>query len=314
MEMPVPDLASQAQIYGTVATVCLQNLRCTALQTWGFTDKHSNIAVSHPGFGAAMPMDTSYQFKPAYASMQSALATTPPLLDAAGIVNAASYAGGAVSPGEMVTIFGPSFGPASLVGLQLDPVSGGVTSTLSNTRVLFDGVPAPLIYSMVHQVSAVVPFSVAGKTSTVVQYEYKGVRSNTVTVPVVSSVPGLFTLGASGSGQGAILNQDSSGNSAAHPAAVGDVVQIFATGGALDNPPLDGQLTPPPFPKIVPFPSVTIGGRNADVLYAGGAPFLVAGILQINARIPPGTPSGPAPVVVTIGTASSQAGVTVAVK
>src|SRR5262249_6417155 len=60
------DLSSAAQIYQTTATVCLQNPRCTAFQTWGFTDKYSWIPASFPGFGAALPLDASYQGKPSY--------------------------------------------------------------------------------------------------------------------------------------------------------------------------------------------------------------------------------------------------------
>jgi uncharacterized protein (TIGR03437 family) len=51
------------------------------------------------------------------------------------------------------------------------------------------------------------------------------------------------------------------------------------------------------------------------VLYAGGAPGLVAGVLQVNARIPPEAPSGNAvPVLLTVGGFSSQPEVTLAVR
>jgi len=50
------------------------------------------------------------------------------------------------------------------------------------------------------------------------------------------------------------------------------------------------------------------------VKYAGTAPSLVVGALQLNVAIPEGVPAGNAAVVVTVGSASSRAGVTVAVK
>lgn len=308
------DLATEAQIYKTAATVCLQNPRCTALQTWGFTDKYSWIPGSFPGFGAALPLDANYQPKSAYSAIQSAMATTPPVLDATGIVNAASYKGGALAPGELITLFGPSFGPAELVGLVLD-AGGRVSTNLSNTRVLFDGLPAPIIYSKVNQVSAIVPFGLTGKSSTQVQYEYKGIGSNTVTALVAASAPGIFSMDASGSGPGAILNQDSSGNSASNPASAGDVIQLYATGGgtSLTPRPSDGELTQPPFPQLTGV-SVMIGGRNSEIVYAGSAPFLVAGVLQINIRIPPGTPRGSSPVILTIAGVPSQTNATVAVR
>jgi len=55
-----------------------------------------------------------------------------------GIVNAASYAGGSVSPGEIVTIFGTFPGPASLVTLQLNS-QGDVSTNLGGMEVSFDG-------------------------------------------------------------------------------------------------------------------------------------------------------------------------------
>jgi len=60
-------------------------------------------------------------------------------------------------------------------------------------------------------------------------------------------------------------------------------------------------------------PTISIGGVNAPVQYAGSAPGLVNGVIQVNLQVPPGLTSGPQPVVLTFGTAQSQAGITVAV-
>jgi uncharacterized protein (TIGR03437 family) len=117
-------------------------------------------------------------------------------------------------------------------------------------------------------------------------------------------------------GAGAILNQDYSLNSPAHPAAPGSVVMIYSTReGQTDAPGVDGQIAGTTLPQPRLPVSVTIGGVTAEVLYAGAAPGLVAGVLQVNARVPEGTPAGAAvPVALIIGTASSQAGVTLAVQ
>ena len=63
------DLQHQADIYRQVVHACLQNHGCTAVQTWGFTDKYSWIAShSHGTEGAALLFDKNYQPKPAYHS------------------------------------------------------------------------------------------------------------------------------------------------------------------------------------------------------------------------------------------------------
>src|ERR1019366_5533 len=68
---------------------------------------------------------------------------TSPLITPAGVVNAGSFAGGGVSPGEIVTVFGSNIGPLSLAGVQV--ADGQLTTSAGGTQVLFDGTPAPMI-------------------------------------------------------------------------------------------------------------------------------------------------------------------------
>jgi len=275
-------LATQAKIYGDVVAVCLKFPGCTAIQTWGLTDKHSWIPGSFQGFGAGLPFDAAYNAKPAHDAMITSMRTAPPVISAAGLVNAAGYTGGAVAPGEIVVLFGATYGPAEFA-------TAGV-------RVLFDGIPAPLIYARVGQVSAVVPFELAGKTSTTVQYEYQGVVSNSVVLPVRDAVPGIFTLDASGTGPGAILNASTYAViSKTNPAHAGDYLAIYATGIA--NPV-----------------SVTIAGVDCPVQYAGQAPGLIAGAGQINVQVPAGVAPGEQEIVVTAAGAKSQPGVIVSIR
>jgi uncharacterized protein (TIGR03437 family) len=244
-----------------------------------------------------------------------------PQFPAAGVVNAASYQGGAVSPGEIVAIFGAAIGPANLAGAQIGS-PGFLDNSLAGARVYFDGILAPLVYTSAKAGTAIVPYEVAGKTSTQVQIEYLGAFSDPVNVPVAAAIPGLFTKDFSGTGQGAILNHDGSLNSAANPAARGSIVSLYATGEGETNPAgLDGMLAgaAPPKPRLPV--TATIGGISAEVTYAGGATGLVAGGMQINVRVPASiAPGGAVPVVITIGDvalplpAGSQAGVTLAVR
>ena len=238
-----------------------------------------------------------------------------PVINPNGVTSAASFLPGPVAPGEIVTFFGSGMGPATLAGLQFDN-SGLVATSLSGTRVLFDGNLAPIIYTQANQVSAVVPYAVAGKSSVQAQIEYQGQRSSGVTLSVGAAAPGIFTLNASGAGPGAILNQDNTVNSTANPALKGSIVVLYATGEGQTNPAgVDGKPAAPPLPMPQLPVAVMIGGVVADVQYAGAAPGLVAGALQINARVPNGSPSGDAVAVqVMIGSANSQPGVTLAVK
>src|ERR1700683_1373519 len=104
------------------------------------------------------------------------------------VTNVASYSNGPISAGEMVVIFGGGMGPSSVVGFQLDQ-QGRVASTLSQVQVLFDGTPAPLIYVSAKQISAMVPYGVAGKSSTQIQVVYQGSSSDSFQKPIAPSAP-----------------------------------------------------------------------------------------------------------------------------
>jgi endo-1,4-beta-xylanase len=69
------DLLRQADVYRAVVRSCLRNPGCTAIQTWGFTDKYSWIGShSHGTRGVALPFDRAYKPKPAYDAMLQELA------------------------------------------------------------------------------------------------------------------------------------------------------------------------------------------------------------------------------------------------
>lgn len=237
-----------------------------------------------------------------------------PASSAAGVVNAASYLGGPVAPGELVTIYGTGMGPSTLAGYQLTGFQF-FDSMISGASVLFDGIPAPLIYASATQTAAVVPYSVAGKTTTQMTVVYQGRPSAAVTLQVAAAAPALFSADSSGKGNGAIFNQDGSVNSPSNPAAAGSVIVLYGTGEGQTSPAgIAGRIASTVFPKPILPVKVSIGGVDAAVAYAGAAPSLVSGVFQINATIPPGVASGPVPVVVTVGTASSQPGLTVSVQ
>ena len=232
------------------------------------------------------------------------------------VTNSGGYQTGAVAPGEIVTIFGTGLGPPQLSAAQLDSSGLRISNSNSGVQIFFDGIPAPVIYVSAFQASAVVPYEVAGHATTSVTVSYKGLVSPQFTVNVTTAVPGLFSSNSSGTGQGAILNQDGSLNSASNPAEEGSIVVLFGTGEGQTNPPgVDGQLALSVYPK--PELSVAVffdGTPAANVAYAGAAPTFVAGLLQVNAQLPPSIHAGAHQVVIKVGTVQSQAGLTVAVK
>jgi uncharacterized protein (TIGR03437 family) len=239
--------------------------------------------------------------------------TSAPAAANSGFVNAASLLGGAVAPGELVSIFGTGLGPLWPTSFKVS--DGKIADHLATVQVLFDGRPAAITAISANQINVFVPFGVAGQASTQVIVKVDGVTSAAVTVPVAESGFGLFTANASGSGQAAALNQDYSYNNAKTPAAAGSIVSFYGTGvGAMAPVPADGSITAAPLPSLELPVTVTIGGVEAEVLYAGAAPSLPAGIVQINARVPDGVAAGDAPVVVSVGDVRTAPGVTVAVR
>ncbi len=191
-------------------------------------------------------------------------------------LNAASLDAGPIAPGEIITIFGTGF-------------------DASNTQLLFDGQPATLFYSNATQINALAPTTLSPGSSTVMSIVVDGAGLASSSVPVVAAAPGIFTTGSSG--QAAAVNQDGTVNSASNPAARGSVIALYATGQGSGSPAV----------------TVNIAGYPAPVLYAGPAPGF-PGLMQINAQIPGGfLPPGIQSVVFSVGSVSSQAGVTITI-
>ena len=67
-------------------------------------------------------------------------------------------------------------------------------------------------------------------------------------------------------------------------------------------------------PYLTLVTTAAIGGLPAEVTYWGGVPGSIAGLVQVNATVPNGvTPGSSVHVLVTIGSWTSQPGVTIAV-
>lgn len=275
------------------------------------TRQTSDIAVNGNGLNATFPAYSMTLL--VIPQAQSAMAVPQPMISA--VTSAASYDASGISPGEIVAIFGQGLGPAALAPLQVNS-NGTLSNSIGGVQVFFNGFASPMVYALAGQLSAIVPYEVAGQTSVNVVVVYQGNASAPFPVPVAVATTAIFTNDSSGKGQGAILNQDYSRNGPSNPAPRGQYVFIYGTGEGLTTPPgLDGRISGTPLPSVNLNCSATIGGQAATLNYCGEAPGSTAGLVQVNALIPESvTPGSTVPVTITIGGVVSQAAVTLAVK
>jgi uncharacterized protein (TIGR03437 family) len=243
--------------------------------------------------------------------------TLPPPPGIGAVVSAASLQP-AISPGEIVSIFGSSLGPPVL---SSQPLNGVYPTFFGYTTVTFNGAPAPTLFNNTSQINAIVPYAIAGQKTAQVVVSHYGQASTAFSVPIADTSPGIFTLTQDGRGQGAILNDGATVtiNGPINPARRGSAITIFATGAGMWNQPvLDGQVLINVLQSaIAPQAPValTIGGQPAQILYAGAAPYMVSGVLQVNAIVPQGVASGSQPAILMVGQAdNSKQSVTVAIE
>ena len=108
--------------------------------------------------------------------------------------------------------------------------------------MFFDGVAAPMLYAGPNQVNAIVPYGIKSPT-TQLTVQRGGITDGPRPLPVEAAVPGIFTANSAGFGQGAVVNQDGTYNSAANPALKGSVIVFYAVGaGAMSPPMADGAV------------------------------------------------------------------------
>jgi uncharacterized protein (TIGR03118 family) len=246
---------------------------------------------------------------------------TPPQ-GVANITNAASQViATAIAPGEIVELNGFTLGPSPRVANAI-PTSGvlgtsvtGTTAASGPTSVTFNGTAAPIFYGSAGATSVIVPYEVSGSASANVVVTYKSNVSSTFTIPVAPTAPGLFTLNETGSGGVVAINSDGTINGTSNAALRGFPVLLYATGEGQTDPTgsdgaVTGQFIRTPFATV----SLMIGGQAATVVYAGSATGSVAGVMEIEAIVPPAAAAGAVPVVLTVGGVTSQTTATISLK
>ena len=216
----------------------------------------------------------------------------------------------ATAPGEIVTLYVANAGPPNVVSAARD-ASGRLPAIVGDTRVLFDGVPAAMIYSSIGQVSAIVPSGVSATTQ--IQVEYLGVAGPAVTVPVATAAPGIFAC--DDRPDVAVVVNASAGGSIScagdfKAPGPGSVVTFFVTGvGEVTlTDPANPSATGLVFVTVPPL-QVLFGDVEAQQCAASFRGMVSDGVVQVNTCVPLELTQGAVTLRVVSGGISSKGGV-----
>ncbi len=212
----------------------------------------------------------------------------PVVVFAGGVVSAASASEAApLAPGGFISIYGRGLADSVASSTQVP-----LATQLGATRVFLQGRALPLQFVSEGQINAVLPYGLPLDTRLPLVI-YRGVRGTAIeTFATAAAQPAIFA------NDGVVAGLES-------PVAAGDAVTIYCEGlGEVDAPVAAGSASPfEPLARVRGDVTVTIGGRRAEVLFAGLAPGF-AGLYQVNAIVPADV-SGAVDVVVSAGGQSS---------
>jgi uncharacterized protein (TIGR03437 family) len=189
---------------------------------------------------------------------------TPPPSGLSGVANAAgTQVAGRIVPGELISIYGWNLG----------------------NYVLVDELQAPVLYASPNQVNAIVPFAIGGRERVALTVRRDGVETARAVLAVARSQPEIFKLPE---GQmAAALNEDGTVNSATNPARAGSLVSVWGTGApGWPRETRDGSLNPSEPLLHLSLSAVAGFQEYTPTTYTGAAPGTVAGMFQINLRLP----------------------------
>jgi uncharacterized protein (TIGR03437 family) len=217
-----------------------------------------------------------------------------------GLVNGASFGSQTLAAGEIGSAFGLDYGLTQ--GITAGFVDGKLPTQLGGLSMNFDGKAAPLFFANSNQINVQVPFEVAGKLTTQVQVISQGIPGPVFTLNLRDADPGIFQA----NGRMTVFNQNFQQILTTQPAAAGDALTMYATGlGALSTPVASGAPGPgsPPATTAIT-PVITVGGKNAVILFSGYAPGFV-GLYQVNFTVPAGLTAGDQPLILAVGASQS---------
>ena len=228
-----------------------------------------------------------------------------PLISSGGIINIANYAPEAVSPGDIVAIFGSQLADAA----GQNPGPPPLATQLGATQVLVNGVPAPLYYVSPAQVNFQMPYNASG--TAVVQVVNNGSAGNSRSVAIAANVPrfliwpdsivtGGYAIAVNSDGSLPLPSASKVQGYTSHPARPGDSIVIYGVGFGQTSPAaVDGApaTSSAPLQTITGTTPVTFGGgfqgrpTSVSADFVGLTPTAV-GLYQVNVKIPADTPLG----------------------
>lgn len=235
-----------------------------------------------------------------------------PVVNDGGILNAASYIssklpGGAIAQGSIFVVFGARMGPAAiaLAGFPLPNTLAGTGVKVTSGGQTLD---CPLVYTVAGQLAAILP-SMTPVGNATLTVSFGGQTSAPRSVRVVGSSFGTFSLNQGGSGPGVITNFESATsqpvNTALKSARPGQTLIMYGTGlGPLPAGTPDNGAAPAVAINQANV-ELFVGGRRANVAYAGRAPGF-AGLDQVNFVVPGGAEGCSIPVAIKIGNVVSN--------
>jgi uncharacterized protein (TIGR03437 family) len=220
-----------------------------------------------------------------------------PAVSTGGVVSAASYAlNQPLAPGAFAAIFGSNLSSGLSVSTELP-----LDVQLGGTSVLLAGEQLPLLFASSQQVNVVLPYDIPVDTT----QQLIVIMGTTLSIPqpvvIAPAQPAVFSQDGSGSGAAIITAYQPDGTPlpAGSPVTAGDVITIYCSGLGAVSPPVPAGSPAPTSPlSMTTNPvTVTVGGMQAQVLFAGLAP-MFAQLYQVNFIIPTGVPPGNAVLLV----------------
>jgi uncharacterized protein (TIGR03437 family) len=259
---------------------------------------------------------------PAVAQVSLSVAPAGPAISSGGIVGGGGSIPAVVtiSPGGLATIFGSLFAPpgtARAVGAD-DLVNGNLPTKLAGTCVEVDGKAGFLTFVSSGQINFQVPTVSMDTLVNVVVVSSCGasneVRSSPVAVRAAAASPEFlyWVKNADGKDPVVAVNAVTGAYVGASglipglnftPAKPGDILTIYGVSFGPTTPGFAPGEPPATTGPTVNAPGVAMGSvilSPADVLYAGVSPG-IAGLYQLNIRVPANLPAGDYPLTLTLG-------------